>query len=75
MSSSTCIQSGCLFLRQIADARQYGDRVGDGIEPKDAHRAAFRAQQPQNVFDERRLAGSVCADEAVDPASGHGQAH
>src|SRR6266852_4250785 len=43
-----------VFLGEIADPRQNGDWVGDGIESEDAHRAAFRPQQTQNVLDERR---------------------
>ncbi len=36
---------------------------------------AFRPEQAENMLDERRLAGSVCADEAIDRAARHGQAH
>ena len=58
-----------IFLGEIPDARQHSDRIGDRIVTEDAHRAAFRAQQAENVSDERRLACSVCADKAVDRAA------
>src|SRR3990172_6335362 len=64
-----------VLLGEIADPRQDGDWIGDGIEAEDAHRAAFRAQQAQDVLDERRLARAVCADEAVDRPAWQGQAH
>src|SRR5947209_8000694 len=44
-----------VFLRQIADARQDRDRFGNRIEAEHAHRSALRAQQTQNMFDERRF--------------------
>src|SRR5437867_4181954 len=64
-----------VLLGEIADARQDADRIGDRIEAEDAHRAAFRPQQTENVFDERRLARSVCADKAVDRPAWQRQAH
>src|SRR5438093_7843684 len=64
-----------VFLGQIADAREDADGIGDRIEPEDAHRSAFGPQQTQKVFDERRLARAVCADEAVDRPAWQGQAH
>jgi hypothetical protein len=64
-----------VLLGEIADAREDGDRIGDGIEAKDAHRTAFRPQQTQKVFDERGLAGSVRSDETVHRAARQGQAH
>ena len=64
-----------VLFRQVADARQYGDGIGDWIKAEDAHRPAFGPQQTQNVFDERRLAGSVRADEAINGPARHGQAH
>lgn len=33
------------LLGEIADPRQDADRIGDGIEAEDAHRAAFRQKQ------------------------------
>ena len=64
-----------VLLGEIADPRQDGDRLGDGVEAEDAHRAAFRPQQAQDVLDERRLARPVRADEAVDRPAGDGHAH
>src|SRR5713101_3703413 len=64
-----------VFLGEITDPRQDADRIGDGIEAEDAHRTAFRPEQTQQVFDERRLARTVCADEAVDSSAWHGQGY
>ena len=64
-----------VLLGEIADPRQDADRVGDGIESEDAHRAALRSQQAQEVLDERRLARSIRTDEAVDRPTRQGQAH
>src|SRR5438477_9601519 len=75
MSSSMRIQPEVVFLGEIADSRQDGDRVGDGIEAEDAHRAALRPEQTQNVPDERRLPRAVCADEAIDRPAREGEAH
>jgi hypothetical protein len=64
-----------VFLGEIPDARQHGDRLGNRIEAEDAHRAALRAQQPEKMFDERRLARPVGTDQAVNTSSWKGQAH
>src|SRR5207302_6922081 len=42
---------------------------------EDAHRAALRPEQTQNVPDERRLPRAVCADEAIDRPAREGEAH
>jgi hypothetical protein len=61
--------------RNRTNAACCSSTVLDGIEPEDAHRAALRPQQTQNMFDERRLARAVGADEAVDRSAWQGQAH
>ena len=58
------------MLWVVADPRQHRDRIRDGIEAEDAHRAALRPEQTQDVLDERRLARAVGADEAVDRPRG-----
>ena len=42
---------------------------------EDADRAALRAQQTEQMFDEGRFAGAVGADEAIDAASRQRQTH
>jgi hypothetical protein len=64
-----------VFFREIPDPRKDTDRIGDGIEAEDAHRAAFCPQQAEDVFDERRLARPIGAHETVDGAARQRQAH
>ena len=56
------------FLGEVADAAQHADRVAHRVEAEDAHRAGGGAQQAEQMLEERRLAGAVGADEAVDLA-------
>ena len=56
------------FLGEVADAAQHTDRVAHRVEAEDAHRAGGGAQQAEQVLEERRLAGAVGTDEAVDLA-------
>src|SRR2546422_2623173 len=52
-----------VFLGQVADPRQDGDRIGDGIESEDAHRAAFRPHKTRKGFMDRVLPPSVSPTE------------
>src|SRR5688572_32566420 len=57
------------FLGEIADTAQHANRVANRVEAEDAHRTGRGAQQPEQVLDERRLAGAVGADESIDLSS------
>ena len=58
------------LLGEVADATQHADRVANRVEAEDAYRAGGGAQQPEQVLEERGLAGAVGAHEAVDLARG-----
>src|SRR2546425_6288755 len=49
-----------VFLGEIADPRQDADRIGDGIEAEDAHRAAFRPRSEEHTSELQSLAYLVC---------------
>ena len=61
------------FLGQIADAAQRADGILNRIETEDSHRSRLSLEHSQDVFDERRLAGSVAADQAEHTAARHAQ--
>ena len=63
------------FLGEVADAAQDADRVAHRVEAEDAHRAGGGAQQAEQVLEQRRLAGAVGADEAVDLPRGGVEGH
>ena len=63
------------FLGEVADAAQHADRVAHRVEAEDAYRAGGGAQQPEQMLEERRLAGAVGAHEAVDLARGGVEGH
>jgi hypothetical protein len=52
-----------------ADAAEGPHGIGDRVEAEDAHGPRLRLEQPQDVLDDGRLAGSVAADQAEDTAA------
>ena len=61
------------ILRHDADAALDRHRIGERIDPEDAHRARGRPQQPGQALDRRRLAGAVRTEKAVEAAGRHGE--
>ena len=57
------------FFGQVADASEDCDRIGHRIDAEQPAPARLRAPQPEQVFDQRRLAGAVLADQAKHAAS------
>src|SRR5690606_7755011 len=53
------------ILGEVADAAEHLDRMTNRVETEHTHRAALRAQQAEQMLDQRRLAGAVRADKAV----------
>ncbi len=59
------------LLGQIPDAAADGKAVADDILAKDRAAAARRANETQEQFHRRRLAGAVGTQEAKDRVPGH----
>jgi hypothetical protein len=59
------------LLGEITNPAQHPDGVRDRINAENVHRAGFRPQQTENVFDQSRLAGAVFADQSKDAAARH----
>jgi hypothetical protein len=62
------------ILAQITKARQHAYRLAYRVEPENAHGARLRLQQPEQVLDQRCLAGAVLADQPEHDAARHAQA-
>src|SRR5215813_9246200 len=56
------------LLGEVADAAQHADRVANRVETENADRSRLRAQQTEQVLEERRLARAVGTHEAADLA-------
>src|SRR4026207_1046951 len=58
------------LLGEVAEAAQPPAGVAHRVEAETAPRAISGAEQPEQMLEERRLAGAVGAHEAVDLARG-----
>jgi len=58
-----------VLFRQIANAREHADGIRDRIAAEHSHAPLLGPQEPEDVTNQRRLAGAVRADKAVHTAA------